>query len=196
MNKSTKITIIIFFSVLLFGGIVTSPRTAAAAEITATGSIVNSATIVKEDRNASENTFNNLATTYITGTKTANYVDSTDSFIAGNISGDAFLQSMQGYTINCLCPKHHSKPTSPSPAQPTDNSVPTSSSSSTTSSTSTGFSFLSSGPGTILVASENSFFVSGSYWFFIALIGNILMMLLGGYLRLRSGRSPGFAFTY
>lgn len=36
---------------------------------------------------------------------------------------------------------------------------------------------------------------TGGSWLFFALIGNILMFLLGAYLRLRSGRSPGFALA-
>lgn len=36
---------------------------------------------------------------------------------------------------------------------------------------------------------------TGSNLLFLALIGNIMMLLLGAYLRLRSGNSPGYAFT-
>ncbi len=38
--------------------------------------------------------------------------------------------------------------------------------------------------------------VTGSYWLFMAMIANIVMFFLGWYLRLRSGRSPGFAFAF
>lgn len=34
--------------------------------------------------------------------------------------------------------------------------------------------------------------VTGNNWIVLALFGNIMMLLLGAYLRLRSGRSPGF----
>jgi len=36
---------------------------------------------------------------------------------------------------------------------------------------------------------------TGSNLLFLALIGNIMMLLLGAYLRLRSGNSPGYAFA-
>ncbi len=36
---------------------------------------------------------------------------------------------------------------------------------------------------------------TGGNWLFFALLGNILMFLLGAYLRLRSGRGPGFALA-
>lgn len=37
--------------------------------------------------------------------------------------------------------------------------------------------------------------VTGNNWLMYALLGNMLMLIMGAYLRLRSGRSPTFAFS-
>ena len=55
--------------------------------------------------------------------------------------------------------------------------------------------FLPGSQSSILNISTSLHHSNGNNWFFIAFIGNILMMLLGRYLRLHSGRSPGFFFS-
>jgi hypothetical protein len=148
--------------------------------------------------NNSANIINNLKEKYITGENSANGNNGSVNIITGNVQSEINLVNgpinSSSVTVSCSCQKEHTKPSSsPSstPTQPTNNNIPSSSSSSSPSSTSSGGSS-SSGPGSVMGASANNLPVTGSYWFFIAFIGNILMMLLGGYLRLRSGRSPGF----
>lgn len=38
--------------------------------------------------------------------------------------------------------------------------------------------------------------ITGNYWFILAILGNILMLLFGSVLRLRSGRSPALAVAF
>lgn len=47
----------------------------------------------------------------------------------------------------------------------------------------------------LAAAAENLLPVTGNNWFFFALIANVLMMLLGAYLRLHSGRSPNLTIA-
>lgn len=92
------------------------------------------------------------------------------------------------------------KPMSPStPSQPTSGNVPSTEISSPLSSSS-GFDGSSGGAtfagvGSSIGIATAMLPFTGSNWFFIAFIGNILMLLMGRYLRLHSGRSPGFAYA-
>lgn len=45
----------------------------------------------------------------------------------------------------------------------------------------------------VQAAAEEVLPVTGNLWFFLALIGNIAVLILGTYMRLRSGRSPSMA---
>ncbi len=137
---------------------------------------------------------NTLKEQYSTGNNSANYTNGNVAIVTGNIASAVTLVNGP---INILTvtptQKVHQKPApSPTPVPQPSNNAPSSSTSSSTSTSNTSSGSSSSGPGTVMGASANNLPVTGgSYWFFIALIGNILMMLLGGYLRLRSGRSPG-----
>jgi len=183
MNTQTKFFTIIASCMLILFGIMASPKiTEADAANTVTSSEINTTAII------TNNATNNKDNVNI-------YTDNSNSFVHGNY-GPFTLSNITAY---CMCQKQHTKPV-PSPApttpQPTNNNVPVSSSSSSnslSSSPGSGSSFY--GAGSIVGVSIKNLPVTSSYWFFIAFIGNILMMLLGGYLRLRSGRSPGYAYA-
>ena len=181
MNKQTKRISIILSCIFVLLGIIAAPRVSAYVFF------------VLGNSNNSSNVTTNFDTNYIVNDNIENYTDGTVGFITGNITGDALVQQAPIHISNL---KEHTKPTTPStptPAQPANNTVPASSSSSSTSTTSSGA--VSGGPVWVMGAfAHHLFLTGGSYWFFIASIGNILMMLLGGYLRLRSGRSPGYAY--
>ena len=137
--------------------------------------------LIDNDRSATSNTDKNGA----------GYSDGAVSFFSGNDIGSIAVQS--DFINVSHNRKEHTKPKTPSPTAPTpaNNSIPAPYSSSSVS-TSTG----STLGNPVMVTSIHTLSVmGGSYWFFIASIGNILMMLFGWYLRLRSGRSPGFAFA-
>jgi len=139
---------------------------------------------------------NKLKEKYITGNNSVSYNNGNVVIQTGNIESLTNIANgpinVSAITVSCTCEKEHNKstpPPAPTPTQPASNTVPTSSSTSTSNSSSGGS---SGGAGSVLGASASNLPVTGgSYWFFIAFIGNILMMLLGGFLRLRSGRSPG-----
>ena len=140
---------------------------------------------------------NNLKSLYLTGGNSANSNNGQVSIITGNISSMVTIQNGP-INVNTVENKEHAKSTPPPPPtptpQPTNSGAPSSSPSSSSPSNNSSSSS-SNGTGSVMGASANNLPVTGNYWFFIALIGNILMMLLGGYLRLHSGRSPGVAGT-
>lgn len=81
-------------------------------------------------------------------------------------------------TIPPPTPASHDNPASPSPAPTNVLSV---------------FASLGISFGEVFLVSVSKIFpVTGNRLFFFALIANILMFLFGAYLRLRSGRSPGY----
>ncbi len=51
------------------------------------------------------------------------------------------------------------------------------------------------GSSAVAAAIENMLPATGTNWLILALLGNIMMLFLGAYLRLRSGRSPGLALA-
>jgi hypothetical protein len=175
MNRLKKKIFIISTCALMLLGIFALPQVTSAQEISVNG--------------------NGSTNTSISIINKIQEIDSSDgNTVINSIGNDAIITgTIQNATIdaNCNCEKVHTKPTSPSAPvhQPTNNSVPASSS--TSPGNVLGSGSTPGGPGLVLTVALKSLPVTGNYWFFIAFIGNILMMLLGGYLRLRSGRSPG-----
>lgn len=142
------------------------------------------------------NIANVLSTSANTGGNSANGNNGDVSIITGDIVIGVTLTNGPINTsivdVSC-CPTQHGKggpppfdpgnPTPPSTVPPTGNGGGGGGSSSSSGSGGQG------GPGEVLAAMLP---ITGINWFF-ATIANILMFLLGLYLRRRSGNSPGFA---
>jgi hypothetical protein len=163
-------------------------------------------TITQEENNTtlitinnSATVINNLKTKYITGNNTAVSNNGNVTIATGGIASliNVVNGPINANSVTVTCCNQNTKPTTPPTSTPSGN-MPSSSSTGggSGSSSGNGSSSSSGGPGSVLGASASNLPVTGSYWFFIALIGNILVMLMGGYLRLRSGRSPGYAGAF
>ncbi len=136
-----------------------------------------------------------------TGGNTANGNTGVVDITTGNILFDTQINTTAntGSVEETVCKKD---PTN-DPTTPSTPSVPGSSANPSTPATSTasaGASSASSGTSGISQAATaslgDSLPVTGANWFLFIILGNVLMFFLGAYLRLRSGRSPGFSLGF
>lgn len=88
--------------------------------------------------------------------------------------------------ITCCQPEkpHENQPSAPAPSTPT--TITTNTTTSGGSTQPANGQVLAAAVGKVLPA-------TGNYWMVLFLLGNILMLFMGAFLRLRSGRSPGYA---
>lgn len=144
------------------------------------------------------NVLNNISSLMNTGNNTAYSNTGGDVLITtGAVVGETVISNalnLNYVDVSCGCVK------SPPNTPPTHTEVPpatvpsSSGSSSSTSSTSPSSSVL--GASTVAAVAGSILPATGGGWLLFILLGNISMFLLGAYLRLRSGRSPGFAFAF
>jgi hypothetical protein len=141
---------------------------------------------------------NNITEALNTGGNSANYNNGDVAIQTGDIWSEIKVKNLANVNeviIDCGCkpkPGENPPPILPpgvttTPPSPTGGGGPGSSPSS------------SSGVGgevAIAAALGAMLPVTGTNWLVVALIGNVLMLFLGAYLRLRSGRSPGFAAAF
>lgn len=153
------------------------------------------ADINNENKVAVNNTadiINNLKERYVTGENKAN--DNTDGDVAV-VTGDITVEktitnavNVSDVEIKCDC----EKVAVAAPTSPTTPAVTTTETSSPSEAVSPAEAQASSPAEAVMGASaENILPATGNNWFFLAMLGNVLMLILGAYLRLRSGRSPG-----
>ncbi len=118
----------------------------------------------------------------------------------GNVTittGDVALQTtisnkanVSETTVDCGCKKEQPQNQGSTPEQPVSAPAPSSASSGSTSSSSTSNGSAGAAVlGAILPVTGNNFLIP-------VIIGNILMLIFGAYLRLRSGNSPGARLAY
>lgn len=142
------------------------------------------------------NFLNNITNDYNTGGNTANDNVGDVSIATGDIWAEIKVTNLANISeviVDCGCkpkPGEEKPPLLPpgivtSPPSPTSSSVggPSPASGSSTASQA-----VAAAIGGLLPA-------TGGSWLFFALLGNIMMFLLGAYLRLRSGRGPGLAIA-
>lgn len=140
------------------------------------------------------NVLNNLKENYSTGDNDAKFNTGGDAAIrTGDIHAMTTIDNgpinVSKVVIDCKCDKEKEKEeAAPSaPAAPVGGNIPPPSQ------------LNPGGPAPVTtiaqhIAAGPQLPITGNNWMVLALFGNIMMLLLGAYLRLRSGRSPGFAF--
>lgn len=129
---------------------------------------------------------NELHNKYNTGGNEANFNNGDIAILTGDIDANVAINNIANISkveVDCKCEKEKEKPSVPVGAP----LPPTTTTTTTTTTTST-----PGGDTPHHVFSGPNLPVTGNNWLILALFGNIMMLLLGAYLRLRSGRSPGF----
>jgi hypothetical protein len=152
----------------------------------------NNNTIITTNNTAS--IINNLISQFETGNNEANFNNGDVVIKTGEIENLVALFNgpinVSSVTTDCGCKtKEHQEE---KPQKPVGGSVPTSSSTSPSSSAGS-----SSSPSSETTTTSFGEFlpITGNNFLILALFGNVMMLLLGAYLRLRSGNSPGFALA-
>jgi hypothetical protein len=137
------------------------------------------------------NVLNNLKEHYTTGDNTSQFNTGDDTNI---LTGDVYASTtidngpinVSKVAIDCKCEKEKEK-TKEAPTAPVGGNIPPPSQVNPV------------GPAPVTAIAQHiavgpQLPITGNNWLVLALFGNIMMLLLGAYLRLRSGRSPGLAF--
>ena len=135
------------------------------------------------------NIINNLIANLNTGNNSANFNNGDVSIDTGDAWADIRVNNLANLSeviIDCGCEQ---KPNEEKPIIPP--AITSVSSSTSQASTSTSSPSVQGAEASL----SQMLPTTGASWLFFALIGNILMFFLGAYLRLRSGRSPGFIFA-
>lgn len=210
MKNKILVSCIFLISLFLVSGLLLTPKVTFANGITGThefsSALVNTEATQKNHntQNLSKNTIqtvatfeksnNTLQTTYLLSASPVFAYQ--NGFYSGNVD-DALFYANNSNTLDGI---NYQTQNSWPPALPDNRTLP-----STTSANAPGTSgigggstplnnFISGSQNSVLHITSNLLHSTGSSWFYIAFIGNILTMLLGSYLRLHSGRSPGFIF--
>jgi len=144
------------------------------------------------------NIINNSIWDVNTGNNKANDNDGDVAIKTGDIHTNVMIDNgpinASTVTVNdCGCKKDDNPPVTPPsnpPSNPSNPSNPGGNGGGGGSSSGGG-----SGAGSVLGAAGSILPATGNYWYFLLLMGNGLLLALGTYLRLRSGRSPAFAFA-
>ncbi|MBA3724258.1 MAG: hypothetical protein H0W89_05225 [Candidatus Levybacteria bacterium] len=131
---------------------------------------------------------NDLKEHYSTGDNKADYNNGDVAILTGDIASYTSIDNgpinVSVVKVDCACDKDTDKEV---PVAPVGGTIPPPSQASPSSG--------SSVPA-ITTAAEilaaTTLPITGNNWLALALFGNIMMLLLGAYLRLRSGRSPGY----
>lgn len=138
---------------------------------------------------------NNIDTLLNTGYNAADYNSGGETLIVtGNIDFKAVIDNIANLNIVkvvCGCDKEKEKPNKPHEEKPGQPSAPT------PPTTSVGGPGGPGGPGAPGpgAPAATTLPVTGNNSLFFLLLANVLMFFLGMYLRLRSGRSPGYSFA-
>lgn len=139
------------------------------------------------------NIINDLQETYSTGDNKAKFNNGDNAIMTGDILALTEIDNgpinVSSVTIDCYCEekkptKEKEKDKEEVPSAPVGGNVPP-----PTQITTSGPAPITSIPQAVVAAAHLP--VTGNNWLVLALFGNIMMLLLGAYLRLRSGRSPG-----
>lgn len=132
------------------------------------------------------NIFNNVLLNLNTGNNEADGNNGDVTLITGDIDVTTeIVNSVNSSKVTIDCGCHPQPQPTPTPVTPTEKVTPSSPSSSSSSSGG------NSGGEVAGVALGKTLPVTGTNWLFLAFIGNVMMLLLGTILRLRSGNSPG-----
>ncbi len=138
---------------------------------------------------------NNLKHRYVTGENDANSNTGGDVNIAtGDIDSEVNVKNVANISkvaIECNCETPTPSPVPTSVPTPTNSPTVTPTAATPTPASNAAAATPTSSPEKVLGAAAEILPVTGSNAFFFMLIGSIVMMLMGAYLRLRSGRSPG-----
>lgn len=132
----------------------------------------------------------------ITGNNTANGNEGDVSIKTGNIDLTVNIENVLNTneaSVECGC-----TPTPPPPPPCTHDCTPVNPPVNPPSSNGGGGSgggSSSGGQGTLAAATGPMLPATGTPWMLLAILGNLLMLFFGAVLRLKSGRSPGFAFA-
>ncbi len=153
--------------------------------------------------NNSVNIKNDINSIFKTGNNTAEGNIGTIDIRTGDIKAKTVIQNdlnINKVDLICCNPKQvKEKPVTEKPQpqpQPTPNIPPTQPTpNNPTISPPSGPSNPTTQIGQVAGVALSSLPTTGNNWLFFSLLGNIIMLFLGAYLRLRSGNSPGFAFT-
>lgn len=151
-------------------------------------------TIINENNFA--NLFNNVEALMNTGKNDADFNTGGDTVIVtGDIFAKTIIENIANFNVVevvCGCEKEKEKPQKPEkpkeeiPSQPEAPAPPT---------TSVGGPGGPSAPGNGHGVAGPILPVTGNNLLFFLLVANIMMFFLGMYLRLRSGRSPGYSYS-
>lgn len=198
-NYTRKLTVLLFFLVMIGGIFIFSP-------LTTTSPIKSSPDISNKESfshtNSSAFTINSTSAYLVDGYSSSD-LNQTFISINGYVSNVSIIKNVplgiNNPSFTCIS-LHPQQSVPKMPDVPTAGSTPSvivfSSSLYSSISGSLGR-FLSNH--SFLTISSSFYNLSAMYcyssWFFIAFIGNILIMLLGRCLRLHSGRSPGYVYT-
>ncbi|MBI4084642.1 MAG: hypothetical protein HY431_01930 [Candidatus Levybacteria bacterium] len=148
------------------------------------------------DIDNSADIFNRIAWNLITGGNKANgNTGGNISIFTGNIAYNSEITNAVNeseVTVNSCCPEEEEKPQVPS-----DKAEPSMETKITTKTESNPPGSGGGGKGGDLLgaSTQNLLPVTGNNWFYFALFANVIMLFYGAMLRLRAGRSPGFAFA-
>lgn len=141
------------------------------------------------------NIINDLQENYSTGDNKAKFTNGDNVIVTGDIVALTEIDNgpinVSSVKVDCDC--EEKKPTKEKdkeevPSAPVGGNIPPPSQITTS-----GPAPITSIPQAIVAAAHLP--VTGNNWLVLALFGNIMMLLLGAYLRLRSGRSPGMQFS-
>jgi hypothetical protein len=146
---------------------------------------------------------NNVSTNLNTGNNSANFnVGGYTVIVTGNIDVQTLIKNVANFSlveVVCGCKKEiankPNKPFTPNeevPNQPSVPAPPTTSVGGPGGPSSSGSSGSSSGSSSSSSPSSTTLPVTGNIMLFFFLVGNVMLFFLGMYLRLRSGRSPGY----
>ncbi len=136
---------------------------------------------------------NNLIQNLNTGGNTASNNNGNVAIDTGDIWSEIKVKNLTNLNeviVDCGC--------KPKPGEENPPIIPPSiitSSTSPTGGSNPGPASSSGGSSDVAAAIGNMLPSTGTNWLVLALIGNIMMLFLGAYLRLRSGRSPGLALA-
>lgn len=151
------------------------------------------------------NITNDVQGSFTTGNNSANNNFGTVDIATGDVISETRLVNgpinVTGSDVVCcnqfaqIPPNQNSSPNLPTTNTNQPATAPTTTTVSSSSTTSPSPS--SSGGGGVLgISTANLLPVTGNNWFFFAMIANVVMLFLGSYLRLHSGRAPNFAYSF
>lgn len=145
--------------------------------------------------NNAANIINNLKNKFDTGhNKADKNVGGDVAILTGDIVSDVFIKNgpinVSSVTVECCVKEEEEKPVPSKEEEQPSAPAPAAAAPAAPSAVSP-IAQAAEAAGQVLgAAAQNLLPVTGNNWFFFAMIANVLMLLLGAYLRLRSGRSP------